>query len=186
MFTNSDQELTVEEVRALLGPPPIMPGESEQEYWTWWTTFVQPGKAKTFVVWMEVNDLAHLEWEQKRLRHSGPALVRRGLILALSLMLLGRYDGIREKIAKDYFGKDGTEQRRAREIVAGYGITQDQIVAEAMVSRGKEMLIVDRMVCNRATATRHLRKAIGRRAETGRIPPEQTGDQPLGAQGRAN
>jgi hypothetical protein len=31
--------------------------------------------------------------------------------------------------------------------------------------------------------THHLRKTIGRRAETGRIPPEQTGDQPLGAQG---
>jgi hypothetical protein len=79
--------------------------------------------------------------------------------------------------AKDYFGDDGTEQREAREIDASYGITEEQIVAEAMVKRGDEMLILDRMDINRANASRLLRKAIDRRAETGRIPPEQTGGQ---------
>jgi hypothetical protein len=81
------------------------------------------------------------------------------------------------RVAKDYFGNDATAQREARRIVASFGITEEQIVAEAMVKRGDEMLILDRMDSNRASASRHLRKAIERRAETDRIPPEQTGDQ---------
>jgi hypothetical protein len=124
------------------------------------------------------HELAHKEWEQKRLRQCGPALVKRAQISALSSILLGVLDaGVRSKIAQDYFSNDATEQRKAREIVASYGITEEQIMAEAMVKRGDEMLILDRMGSNRASTSRHLRKAIDRRAETGRIPPEQTGDQ---------
>jgi hypothetical protein len=175
MFTN--QELTVDQVKALLGPPPLMLGESEEEYWKWWTALVEPDKPKRFLAWLEVNELAHKEWEQKRLRRCGPALVKRALSLALHSILLALHDGIGLKLAKDYFGNDATEQRKAREIVASYGITEEQIVAEAMVKRGAEMLILDRMDSNRASASRPLRKAIDRRAETGRIPPEQTGDQ---------
>jgi cell wall-associated NlpC family hydrolase len=175
MFTN--QELTVDQVKALLGPPPLMLAESEEEYWKWWTALVEPDKPKSFLAWLEVNELAYKEWEQKRLRRYRPALVKRALISALSSLLLGLYDGIGSKLARDYFGNDATEQRKAREIVASYGITEEQIVAEAMVKRGAEMLILDRMDSNRASASRPLRKAIDRRAETGRIPPEQIGDQ---------
>ena len=178
MFTNADQELTVDQVKVLLGPPPLMLGESEEQYWEWWTALVEPDKPKSFLAWLEVSELAHKEWEQKRLRRCGPALVKRAQILALSSILLGVLDaGVRSKIAKDYFGNDKTEQRKAREIVASYGITEEQIMAQAMVERGDEMLILDRMYTTRASTSRHLRKAIDRRAETGRIPPEQTGDQ---------
>jgi hypothetical protein len=169
--------LTVDQVKALLGPPPLMPGESQEEYWNWWTVFVEPDKPKRFFVWLEVNELAHKEWEQKRLRHYRPALVKRAQILALNSLLRAVHVGIPDNIAKDYFGNDATAQRRARETVDGYGITEDQIVAEAIVERGEKMLILDRMDSNRANTSRHLRKAIDRRAETGRIPPEETDDQ---------
>jgi hypothetical protein len=178
MFTNANQELTLDQAKALLGPPPIMLGESEEEYWNWWAAFVEPDKPKRFFAWLEVNELAHKEWEQNRIRRSRPALVKRAMISALSSILFGvRHSGIHSKTARDYFGNDATEQREAREIVASYGITEEQIVAEAIVNRGDAMLILDRMDSNRASASRHLRKAIGRRAETARIPPEQTGDQ---------
>jgi hypothetical protein len=121
MFTNGNQELTVDQVKALLGPPPIMPGESEEEYWKWWTVFVEPDKPKKFLAWLEVNELAHKEWEQKRLRRYRPTLVRRGRIAALtSILQSGFHDGIPLKVAQDYFGNDATEQRKAREIVASY------------------------------------------------------------------
>jgi hypothetical protein len=165
MFPNTNQELTLDQVKALLGPPPLMLGESEDEYWKWWTAFVEPDKPKSFLAWLEVNELAHKEWEQKRLRQYRPALVKRALISALCSILLGfHYEGIRLKIAKDYFGNDAREQQKAREIVASYGITEEQIVAEAIVKLGDEMLILDRMDINRASASRHLRKAIDRRA----------------------
>jgi len=186
VLMNTNQELPADEVKALLGPPPLMLGESQEEYWKWWTALVEPDKPKRFFAWLEVNELAHKEWEQKRLRQYRPALFKRALITALSSILRGIHDGIPPKIAKDYFGNDATAQREAREIVAGYGITEEQIMAEAMVKRGDEMLILDRMESNRSSTSRHLRKAIDRRAETGRIPPEQTDDQALGAQDLGN
>ena len=186
MFTNANQQLTVDQVKALLGPPPLMPGESEEQYWKWWTAVVEPDKPKGFLAWLVANELAHKEWEQRRLRRYRPALVNRSLIPALRSILLGFFHGPSEalKIAKDYFGNDAEEQRNAREILALYGITDEQIAAVATVIRGKEMLILDRMDSNRANASRHLRKAIDRRAETPGIPPEQTGD--LGTQDLAN
>jgi hypothetical protein len=177
MLSNGNEELTVEQAKALLGPPPLMLNESEEEYWKWWTAFVKPERPKRFFAWLEVNEVAHKEWERKSLRQFGPALVKRALIPVLSSLLQGLYDGVSLKVAKDYFGNDATAQREARRIVASFGITEEQIVAEAMVKRGDEMLILDRMDGNRASASRHLRKAIERRAETDRIPPEQTGDQ---------
>jgi hypothetical protein len=71
-------------------------------------------------------------------------------------------------------------------MVESYGITDEQIAAAAMALRGEDMLILDRMGSNRATSIRHLRKAIERRAEAGKIPGVQRGDQGLGAQGLAN
>ena len=168
MFTSSDQELTVDQAKALLGPPPLMLGESEEEYMKWWSAFVEPDKPKRFFAWLEVNELAHKEWEQKRLRHLRPALVKRSLITALNSILLRFNDGISIKIAKDYFGNNATAQREAREIVASYGITEDQIVAEAIVHRGDDILILDRMDSNRANASRLLRRAIDRPAEARR------------------
>jgi hypothetical protein len=178
MFGNTDQELTADQVRALLGPPPSMLGETEEEYWKWWTAFVEPDKPKRFLVWLEINELAHKEWEQKRLRHYRSAIVERALISALESILLGiPVEGVARKKAEDYFGNDSVAQQEVREILESYGITDEQIAAKAMLRRGEEMLIFDRMDNNRASASRHLRKAIERRAETGKIPPEQTGDQ---------
>ena len=126
MFTYANQDLiTVDQVKALLGPPPIMLGESEEEYWTWWTAFVEPDKPKRFLAWLEVNELAHKEWEQKRLRRYRPALVKRSLFSALTSILLGFHVGsVSITIAKEYFGDDETAQREAREIVTSYGITE--------------------------------------------------------------
>jgi len=168
VLMSANQELTVDQVKALLGPPPLMLGESEEEYMKWWTAFVEPDRPKRFFAWVEVNELAHKEWEQKRLRQYRPALVNRSLITALNSILLRFYDGVSIKIAKDYFGNDATAQREAREIVASYGITEDQIVAEAIVHRGDDILILDRMDSNRANASRLLRRAIDRPAEARR------------------
>jgi hypothetical protein len=164
MFPNANQELTLDQAKALLGSPSIMLGESEEEYWKWWAAFVEPEKPKRFSAWLEVTELAHKEWEQKRLRQCRPALVKRALITALSSILLRFHDGgVQFKIAKDYFGNDATQQRKAREIVASYGVSEEQIVAEAIVDRGDEMLILDRMESNRSNASRRLRKDFERR-----------------------
>jgi len=187
MLSSTDQVLTVDQVRALLGPPPLMLDESEEEYWKWWMAVVEPGKPKSFRAWLEVDELAHKEWEQRRLRRYRPALVKHACISVLG-SLLDPISGsiISVPVVEDYFGSDAKKQKAARETVRKRGITEEQIVAEAVVRRGDEMLILDRMDSNRANASRHLRKAIDRRAETDKIPPEQTSDQALGIQDLGN
>jgi hypothetical protein len=185
MLSNADQVLTVDQVRALLGPPALMPGESEEEYWNWWMAVVEPGKPKSFRAWLEVDELAHKEWEQRRLRRYRPALVKQAWISVLT-SLLDPLAGLPLEVVVDYFGSDAKKRKAARETVRKRDITEEQIAAEAVVRRGDEMLILDRMDSNRANASRHLRKAIDRRAETGKIPPEQTGDQALGIQDLGN
>jgi hypothetical protein len=138
---------------------------------------VEPDKPKSFRAWLEVDELAHKEWEQRGLRRYRPALIKQAWVSALRSLLDPIHDGVSLAVAEDYFGNDAKKQKAARETVRKYGITEDQIVAEALAKRGDEMLILDRMDSNRANASRHLRKAIDRRAETDKIPPEQTGDQ---------
>jgi hypothetical protein len=186
MLSNADEELTVDQVRALLGPPPLMLGESEEEYWKWWMAIVEPGKPKSFRAWLEVDELAYKEWEQRGLRRYRPALVKKAWISALQSLLDPIHDGVSAAVAEAYFGNDAKKQKAARETVRKYGITEEQIVAEGLAKRGDEMLILDRMDSNRANASRHLRKAIDRRAETDKIPPEQTRDQALGVQDLGN
>src|SRR6478672_9541994 len=74
MVPNANQKLTVDQAKALLGPPPLMLGESEEEYWKWWAACVEPERPKKFFDWLEVNELAHNKWEQKRLRLSRAAI----------------------------------------------------------------------------------------------------------------
>ena len=177
MLSNADQVLTADQVRALLGPPALMLGESEEEYWNWWMAVVEPGKPKSFRAWLEVDELAHKEWEQRRLRRYRPALVKHACISVLRSLLEPIHDGIAGAVAEDYFGNDAKKQKAARDTVRKYGITEEQIVAEAVAKRGDEMLILDRMDIIRVNASRQLRKAIDRRAEARGIPPGQTDDQ---------
>jgi hypothetical protein len=110
-----DQELTVDQVKALLGPPPLMPGESEQKYWAWWTAFVDPDKPKTFPVWLEVHDLAHKEWEQKRLNRYYAELVIPRQVLALASLLSAADQTLvfsARLEAEKYFSKDREETAR--------------------------------------------------------------------------
>ena len=185
MFSNADQMLTVDQVKALLGPPPVMPGESAEEYMNWWEAFVEPDKPKTFMAWLEINELAHKEWEQKRLRGYRSAIVKDALITTLFSILAFRFESLVPRvssamtleIARDYYGSDITARGKARAIVASHDVSEEQIAAKAMARRGEEMLVLDRMDVNRANTSRHLRKAIDRRADASRNSPEPTGDQ---------
>ena len=69
------QGRTAEQMKALFGPPPLVRGESEEQYWKWWEAFVEEHKPKTLSDWVEVNDLANKQWEQGRLRRCNPALI---------------------------------------------------------------------------------------------------------------
>src|SRR5579872_5135988 len=78
--------------------------------------------------------------------------------------------------AKDYYCDDEKKKRKARQIVEGYGITDDQIRAAAMKRFSKELLIFDRMKNYRASANRSSRREMDRRAGVRRPPSDQNND----------
>ena len=179
MFSNANQVLTVDQVRALLGPAPLMPGESEEKSRKWWTAFSRARQAKKVLclaggqrtraqrMGTKASETLSLRGRQARAQISSQVNVVLGCGVTITV----------PKWAEDYFGNDNVAQRQARKVVESYGITEEQIVAAAMVDSGAQMLIFDRMDNNRASASRRLRKAIDRRAEARGIPPWQTDDQ---------
>src|SRR5271169_2145472 len=107
MSANNDQERTAEQMKALFGPPPLVRGESEEQYWKWWDAFVEEHKPKRLSAWVAVNDLAIKQWEQNRLQRGSPALIEGAFVRALHdlLQALGPKIDIKPgEIARDYFG----------------------------------------------------------------------------------
>jgi hypothetical protein len=193
MPLNENQKITADQMKAMLGAPPLIRGESEEAYWQWWYAFVEQYQPESLSDWLEVNDLAIKHWEQYRLQRSNSALVDGALIAALKTLLRPLHavnvfnpiadspgDAIENNatnIAHDYYAGNDKDRRRAREKVEAWGISDDQIIAEAMQLRGNAMLLLDRMDNYRAGAKRALQKELDRRSEARRSRPDQSESQ---------
>src|SRR5664280_340023 len=175
MLAKDQETQIISQMRVLFGKPPLIKGESEEDYWKLWEAFVEDIKPKRWPDWIVVNDLAHKYWEQLRLRRYSTALIEGACIEALEVLLRAflkqaaeaKGASIDNEISKDiarfyYVGLDGAKQR-AYLYVAECGITADQIFALAMQMRGSGLLMLDRMDGNRENACRALRKEIERR-----------------------
>jgi hypothetical protein len=179
MSANDNLEITADQMKAMLGAPRLIRGESEEAYWKWWLAFVEAYKPKSLPDWVEVNELANKNWEQDRLRRCSPALVDGMLVKALTNLLepFSKIGISPYNLARDYYGGDDKARRRAREKVTWCGITDDQILAEAMQMRGSALVLLDRMDNYRASARRSLQKELERRSEARRSRPDQSESQ---------
>ena len=142
---SSSQTFTEDQIQELLGPPRLIRGESEEAYRKWWSTFVKAYNPQTLPDWLEVNQLAVKNWEQGRIRRSNSAVIEGAMVEALRSLLIpivagdiSNLVGNRSaRLAHDYFGRNNDKRRRARAEVAGLGVSDDQIVAEAMNLRAR-------------------------------------------------
>jgi hypothetical protein len=181
--SNDKQQLTKDEIKNLLGAPPLIRGESEESYWNWWEAFVAQHEPESLTDWLEVDQLATKHWEQERLRRSNAALLDGVLVQALA-SLLAVYSSNRVTddllldpmwfidpfpLARNYYSGEGLMQDSAREIVAAYGITDDQIIAKATKKCSDAMIQFDRMDSYRTNAKRALLKELDRRSESRRV-----------------
>jgi len=181
MFSRDDLERAKEQIKDLIGPPPLVRGESEEQYWKLWEAFVEEHEPKGLSALVEVSDLVNKQWEQNRLSRCRPALIETGLRIAVTKLLrsssktrpLSEIES--QKIADNYYSGDAEERREAREEIINWGITDDQITAEAMQTRSDGLIAFDRMDNYRVSSRRGLLKDIGRRSDARR----NTSDQPL-------
>ena len=54
-----EKKFTAETIRALLGEPRLMPGESEENYQKLWEAFVEDYQPETLSEWLDVDHFAH-------------------------------------------------------------------------------------------------------------------------------
>ena len=106
------------------------------------------------------------------------ALVDNSLRTALRHLLqpfVGQASGgrivIADKVARDYYSADEEDSEEAREKVASCGITDDDIMAEAIQLRGDAIIQLDRMDKHRAYAKRAIQKELDRRSNARRDNP---------------
>jgi hypothetical protein len=172
----SENLIGIDQIKPLIGPPPLVMGESEQEYWLFCSEFIKAWKVKTIPDAIEVYELAQKYWEQNRLRKCSSALVKSARPKALGV-ILARVPGLSdtEALAQAYFDTSSKDHEKARGILTKCGITEHQIVAEAMEKRSEGLLLFDRMESYRASASRSLRKDIDRRSQSRNEPSEQAG-----------
>jgi hypothetical protein len=149
MLAKDQESPGISQMRALFGKPPLIRGESEEDYWKLWEAFQEDIKPKCWPDWIVVNDLAHKYWEQLRFRRYSQALIEGACIEALEVLLRPFLKQEAEakgasidanEISKDiarfyYVGLNGAKQRAAL-YVAECGITTDQIFVLAMQMRG--------------------------------------------------
>ena len=170
----SGRKYTSDEMKNLLGPPPLIRGESEKAYWIWWYQFFEAYKPLYLQDWLDVNQLAVKHWEQERLRRCNAALVDGALIEALKNLLRplqsqsfhGEGVLLFHKIAHDYYFGSENARREAVVELQIHGITDEQILAEAMQIRAAALVIYDRLDGYRTNAKRALQRDLDLRSET--------------------
>jgi len=180
MPTDDDRKLTAEEFKTTFGAPPLIRGESEEAYWKWWNVFVEQYQPENLSDWLDVDQLAIDHWVQARVRRCNPALVEGVLFEALRNLLRpfclpAVSDSIQTNathIARDYYLGDDEDREEAREKVQTWGITDDQILAEAMQIRGQSMVLLDRLDNHRTNSKRKGQKELDRRSQARRNPPQ--------------
>jgi hypothetical protein len=180
MPSNDDRKITMDEIKALLEKPPLIRGESEEAFWNWFSAFADEHQPESFSDWLEVHDYAVKQWEQNRLQRSNSALVEgvqyralRNLVMPFFTRLNSVSLDYGSQISHDFFFGNDKKKEQARYNLGSLGITDDQILAEAMQIRAKELVVFDRMDNYRANAKRNLRKGFDRRADTRRNQSDQ-------------
>jgi hypothetical protein len=180
MPTNNDRKITLDEIKELLEKPPLIRGESEEAFWKRFAVLADEHQPESFSDWLEVHDYAVKQWEHDRLQRSNSALIEgvmfqavRNLVKPFCHPLISEDIEYATKIAHDFYFGDDEEMEQAREKLRGFRITDEQILAEAMRLRAKELVVFDRMDNYRANAKRTLRKGFDRWADSRRNQSDQ-------------
>jgi hypothetical protein len=167
----NSKKYTAEEIKQLLGPPPLISGENAEAYWNWWSTFVTFYDPESLIEWLQVNEYATKNWEQLRLQRYNSVIVETAMAKALQNLLTnvesGRNFGLnvldRECLILEYFSASEKERKPAVQQVESWGISREMIMAEAMRLRADSSIMLDKLDNQRANAKRMVLKDLDRR-----------------------
>ena len=157
----------------LLGAPPLLRGENQEQYQGLLAAIREQINPETFLDEILARDMADKLWEKFRYQRSSATLVGTLFIQALACLLemAKRSPMISPKspldLAKEYYDGD-TKPARLKEltdILDRFGISEELIRAKAMQLCGNDLAMFSRMRAHCEAALRNLQKESERRAK---------------------
>jgi hypothetical protein len=168
MSSDKSEHENIDQLQDLFEEPPLLKGEDKARFMKLRAAVEAEHKPKTFSEKLNAHAQAIKLWEEQRLRRYAAALRDGAFVEALQSLLEPICQGTIENaaaIALDYFSTDPKEKKAINAQLVQYGITIEMIEAKAMQIAGGGLLIFDRLIGNRETSRRLLRKELERRSE---------------------
>ena len=152
----------------LFGKPSLIKGEDEDRYLRLRAAVEAEIKPKTVFDWMMVNDQTDKYWEELRYKRGSAALIDTAHVEALASLLRPIFAQkmtliTADKAAVNFYSADPKAKKEVTAVMKKYGITEAMVQAKAMQIIGGTLQLFDRMIINRESSRRILRKENERR-----------------------
>jgi hypothetical protein len=150
-----DDSETKQDRSKVLGQPPLVRGENEEDYNALREhadVFISP---ITFMGDLTVRDLTDDVWEQQRYKRYQTNLIESGFQQALvkALTQIHQNDEWRARNDADKWFRGSPEERGAiGDLLKQFGFSIDMLCAEAMASKANSIALLERMICNRKSS----------------------------------
>jgi hypothetical protein len=144
-----------EDVRALIEPRPLIPGEDPHQYDLLLAGIAQDVKPKDMIEWLWVKDVGDLVWEARRLRRIKAALIRvnmrnAGGNLIYHVLKSGTPDYFPLHHSQDtvsaYQAGDREAIVQVEDALQSLGLTEDALTAVSFVNSLPSLEKIDRML----------------------------------------
>jgi hypothetical protein len=153
LVVTSAQKLPAE----IFGPLPLIAGEDSTRYDEFVARLFAAVRPKDVIEEMVVRDVAHHDWEMRRLRRLKTGLFASGLQASLVAKLLSA-PKITESKARDlaqrYVAGDASAAKEVDKILASVGLSIDAATANTMTARMHDFEAIERLIAS-AEARRH-------------------------------
>jgi hypothetical protein len=166
MYVDQPENTMINQFEDLFGKPPLLEGEDAERYQRLLTAVIRDLKPKTVFECFDAKDQVDNIWEEARCKRSAAALTEGAFKEALDFYLgpiVRQSNGIPIAISRQYFSTNSKEKKKADLFLAEHGVTIERIQAKAMEIVGGTLQMFDRMVNNRQSSRRMLRKDYERR-----------------------
>ena len=156
---------TVNKIDDLFGEPSLIIGEDKERYLRLRAAVEADIKPKNVFDWIMVREQTDKYWEELRYKRGAAALIDGAFQEALESCLppIARLKLPTSTIGHKYFSADTEAKKEAAAFLEKHGVTMEQIQAKAMQIVGGALQMLDRMIINRETSRRILRKENERR-----------------------
>src|SRR5260370_1904072 len=171
----------------IFGKPALLKGESRPAYDLLRSHIATTLDAGDDILsQLRVQEVTDSIWEGRRFKRLGTRVIESSLVVALHYLLQPACIISKRRadlLAHDYYFGKPQDQKLAKDIAAGLGITPERILGEAIALSG-EFRVFDRLVDSRATTLkgllkdhdRQLRKAEKRKAAARQHEPASVND----------